>query len=103
MWCSLFRYSCSKIFVIPLLLLKKFHHSIIPLKKAHIIPLFQEQNFRYSYSIIPLQPPILLLSILLSADNTMDFMRRNEIFITLGTKTNGAVYFVFGIKLKDVF
>ena len=44
-------------FVIPLFLLKHFHYSIIPPKKAHIIPLFQEQNFRYSYSIIPLQPP----------------------------------------------
>ena len=57
MGCSLFRYSCSKIFVIPLFLLKNFHYSIIPPKKAHIIPLIQEQNFRYSYSIIPLLPP----------------------------------------------
>ena len=56
--CSLFQYSCSNIFVIPLFLLKNFHYSFIPLKKAHTIPLFQEQNSCYSYSIIPLQPPI---------------------------------------------
>ena len=54
---SLFHYSFSKIFVIPLFLLKNFHYSIIPPKKAHIIPLIQEQKFRYSYSIIPLHPP----------------------------------------------
>ena len=36
MGCSLFRYSCSKIFVIPLFLLKNFHYSIIsPEKKAN--------------------------------------------------------------------
>ena len=56
--CSLFQYSCSNIFVIPLFLLKNFHYSFIPPKKAHSIPLFQEQNSRYSYSIIRLQPPI---------------------------------------------
>ena len=44
------------VFIIPLFLLKNFHYSIIPPKKAHIIPLIQEQNFPYSYSIIPLQP-----------------------------------------------
>ena len=31
-----------------------FHYSS---PKKHIILLFQEQNFPYSYSIIPLQPP----------------------------------------------
>ena len=56
-----------KSFVIPLFLLKNFRYSIIPAQtfsllhyssqKSTIIPLIQEQNFCYSYSIIPLQPP----------------------------------------------
>ena len=70
MGCSLFRYSCSKIFVIPLFLLKNFHYSIIPPKKAHIIPLFQEQNFRYSrfqeriISLLVILIPLFLFSAL---------------------------------------
>ena len=53
--------------IIPSFVLKNFRYSIIlaqkfslfhySSQKAHIIPLFQEENFRYSYSIIPLQPP----------------------------------------------
>ena len=33
MGCSLFRYSCSKTFVIPLFLIKNFRYSIIPARK----------------------------------------------------------------------
>ena len=67
MGCSLLRYSFSKSFVFSLFLLKHFCHSTIPgqkfslfyysSQKSTIIPLFQEQNFRHSYSIIPVQPP----------------------------------------------
>ena len=68
MRCSLFRYSCSKIFVIALFLLKKFRYSIIPAQKFSLFhyssqknthySIIPRTNFCYSYSIIPLQPPI---------------------------------------------
>ena len=63
------------IFIIPLFPVKNFYFSINPVKKKtlfqryatgagcseenFVIPLFQGKNLRYSYSIIPLQPPIL--------------------------------------------
>ena len=40
---SLFHYSCSKIFVIPLFLLKNFHYSIIPPKIAQLFHQFKNK------------------------------------------------------------
>ena len=51
MGCSLFRYSCSKIFVIPLFLLKNFRYSIIPAQKAQ---LFHYSKNKISVILIPL-------------------------------------------------
>ena len=53
MGCLLFRYSCSKIFVIPLFLLKNFHYSIIPPKNSthySIIPRTKFPLFLFRYS-----------------------------------------------------
>ena len=68
-----------------LFLLKNFHYSIIPPRKAHIIPVFQEQNYHYSYFIIPLQPPklekqFILLNIFMKLRNktTEDTKREKQ-------------------------
>ena len=49
--CSLFRYSCSKIFVIPLFLLKNFRYSIIPAQKYSLFHYSSPKSTHYS--IIP--------------------------------------------------
>ena len=47
MGCSLFRYSSSKIFIIPLFLLENFRYSIIPAQKFSLFHYFSRKSTNY--------------------------------------------------------